>query len=225
MRSFDQDTEKNSFEKTEPQPGYRYKKTIWFLYCWVVVLFVISPSSVLAAPLSSEKGTAKKMTKLQVTQNTIRKLSKKGEGLPGSSKTVIVTSAPPPLPKAVLVLEGISATVTGVGLILLGIGASNIGIRNQISCLNADDDSLFGACEKGSATEIKQLEDSGLVLLTAGWISLGVGITGMVVGGIWMLTHNANPSRSSTTFTQNPGNKQTQHTSFLQNRYTILHER
>ncbi|TNE51716.1 MAG: hypothetical protein EP343_03285 [Deltaproteobacteria bacterium] len=103
--------------------------------------------------------------------------------------------APPALPKGAIVLEGVSAAVVGVGVFLIGFGATNIGIRNNLDCVGVDESAsvLTGGCKKGDPEEIKSLEESGNALLTAGWITLGVGLTGLVAGGIWMLAHQPGP--------------------------------
>ncbi|HAA59213.1 MAG TPA: hypothetical protein DCE42_30980 [Myxococcales bacterium] len=111
------------------------------------------------------------------------------------SQAITPTSSAPAyrLPQGALILEGVGVTVAGIGAIIFAVGRTNIGLRNQLACVGQEDAGIdffgtsFGGCVKGSAREAKELEDSGIMLLTVGSITMGVGAAALVIGTIWLL--------------------------------------
>lgn len=113
---------------------------------------------------------------------------------------------PPPandnvVPDGAWALESVSIAVGSVGFVMLAVGATILGRRDQIindfenpSGLNA-----LNPPPRPKATEIKGMQDTGTPLLIVGLIVAGVGTVGMLVGGIWILAHRPKTSTKTST--------------------------
>ncbi len=94
-----------------------------------------------------------------------------------------LSTSPSNVPKAAWLIEGTGAVLMGIGFISITAGYSFIGRRDQ----------LIKDAERGGdspATEVRETEDTGMTLLTVGWIVGGVGVTAMLVGAAWIIFHS-----------------------------------
>lgn len=90
-------------------------------------------------------------------------------------------------PKGAWALESISATVAAAGFVFLGVGVSFLTRRDQL--VNQAAEPSRKKEDIANASEIRSLEDTGTGMLIGGWVAAGVGLVGMVVGAVWILTH------------------------------------
>lgn len=166
-------------------------KFLTSLGCVLCVLAAGIPASTWAMPSSqgalhgnkgpqsvplSQRAMSMGKSSVQGREGALRRVAQEkgsSQSLHGSNK---------PVPAAAWVIEGVGAVAFALGFVGLAIGYGNIVRRDQLveEAVNG-----YG----GLATEIKALEDSGVILATLGWIVGGVGVVMMAVGAIWIVSH------------------------------------
>lgn len=101
------------------------------------------------------------------------------------------TTTPSPFPAGAWALESVSAAVAAVGFVMIGVGTSFLTQRTNL--VNKASDPATKTDNVALARDIRSLEDSGTGIYVAGLVAAGVGLVGMVVGAIWLLTHHPTP--------------------------------
>jgi hypothetical protein len=122
--------------------------------------------------------------------------------LPGMVLAAPQQEPPPssdPVPNGAWALESISITAAGVGFVVLAVGATILGRRDQIITDFKNPSTFNTNPVRPKAADIKGMEDTGQPLVIVGLIVAGVGVAGMLVGGIWILAHRPKTSTKSST--------------------------
>ncbi len=83
-------------------------------------------------------------------------------------------------PAGAWILESIGAVIAGAGFVVIGLGYAEIAQRDDFY-------SRFKRGEEIKARTIKDYEERGIKLSTAGWVAVSVGGLAMLSGALWLL--------------------------------------
>lgn len=157
---------------------------------WLCVLVLVPSLSWAGLPKS--KGTVLRTKHTAPTRSQVqlhKRIAQASDTSKNTSSTQGDLKVEHIVPRGAWALESVSATVATAGFIVLAIGATALGRRDQlVDTLKPPSNPLFPT-ERAKATEIKALQDMGQPMLVTGLIVAGVGVAGMLVGGIWILAH------------------------------------
>ena len=115
-------------------------------------------------------------------------------GTAWSQGAAVQKSSPPKsaFPAAAWAVESVGAVLGALGFVAVGVGTSFLNERN-----NLESDAVRSSELKDvpNAKDVKQNQDIGMGMIVGGWVTAGVGVTMMVVGAIWLLTHKPKSSQ------------------------------
>jgi len=99
-----------------------------------------------------------------------------------SDANVSKSSDKPATPTAAWVIEGLGGVLVVGGFVFMALGWGKVTQRKDLEGKKDQ--------EAVKATEIRALEDDAIWMTTTGYVVAGVGAVAMIIGAIWILSHD-----------------------------------